>query len=687
MTTNHKPNRLAKEKSPYLLQHQYNPVNWFPWSEEAFEIAKREDKPIFLSIGYSTCHWCHVMERESFEDDEVAALLNEKFISIKVDREERPDVDHIYMNVCQQMTGHGGWPLSILMTPDKKPFFAGTYFPKSSGYGHPGPGIMEVLGQIADKWTEDRERIMNAADKVTEAVQVVYANEQGTEMTMGILHEAFDIYKRSFDPKYGGFGSAPKFPSPHNLCFLMRYHHKTGNQEALDMVKKTLDAMYAGGIYDHLGYGFSRYSVDREWLVPHFEKMLYDNALLAIAYIECYQITGNETYKRVANQIFQYVQRDMTSEEGGFFSAEDADSEGEEGKFYVWTPDEIKQVLGEQNGQLFCDYYDVTKAGNFEGHNILNLVQQDAERFVAGKNMTVKQFEEQLEQMRKKLFEIREKRIHPHKDDKILTAWNGLMVAALSKGAQALGEPKWLQLAEDSVSFIFRKLIREDGRLLARYREGEAAFLAYVDDYAFLIWGLIELYQTNFKTEYLEKALGLHQDMMRLFWDQEHGGFFFYGEDAEQLLSRPKELYDGAMPSGNSVAAVNTLRLARLTGQHPLEETAQQLLETFSGEVSHYPTAFSHFLMAYLFALKGSKEVVIVGEEENASTRSMIEMVHSRFLPDVVTLFKSMTVEGLEKLAPFTQEYRMMDGKTALYICENHSCQAPTTDVNKLTNK
>ncbi len=621
------------------------------------------------------------MERESFEDDEVASLLNEKYISIKVDREERPDVDHIYMNVCQQITGHGGWPLTILMTPDKKPFYAGTYFPKSSNYGR--PGIMDVLGEIADKWAEDRDHIMSAADKVTEAVQVVYVKEQGAAVTMDTLHEAFDSYKRSFDPMYGGFGSAPKFPSPHNLSFLMRYYHEAGNQEALDMVKKTLDAMYEGGIYDHIGYGFSRYSVDREWLVPHFEKMLYDNALLAIAYIECYQITGNEKYKRVATEILKYVQRDMRSQEGGFFSAEDADSEGEEGKFYVWTPDEIKRVLGEQDGELFCDYYDVTKAGNFEGHNILNLIQQDDERFVAGKSMAVGQFEEKLEQMRKKLFEVREKRIHPHKDDKILTAWNGLMIAALSKGAQALGEPKWLKLAEDSVSFIFRNLIREDGRLLARYREGEAAFLAYVDDYAFLIWGLIELYQTNFKTEYLEKALELHHDMMRLFWDQVHGGFFFYGEDAEQLLSRTKELYDGAMPSGNSVAAVNTLRLARLTGQHLLEETAQQLLETFSGEISHYPTAYSHFLMAHLFAMGGSKEVVIVGEWENPSTRKMIEMLHSRFLPHVVTLFKSMEEEELDILVPFTQEHKMVDGQPTGYICEKHACLAPTTDMHE----
>ncbi|MFC4767617.1 thioredoxin domain-containing protein [Effusibacillus consociatus] len=680
-----KPNRLINEKSPYLLQHAYNPVNWYPWSEEAFQKAKQEDKPIFLSIGYSTCHWCHVMERESFEDEEVAEYLNEHFVSIKVDREERPDVDHIYMTVCQEMTGQGGWPLTILMTPDKKPFFAGTYFPKQRKYGR--LGIMDILSQIQEKWHTQRDRIERTGNQITEALQPRFEGAGGDELTDEVLEGAFKRFANTYDSTYGGFGSAPKFPSPHNLGFLLRYWQKTGQDQALSMVENTLESMYLGGLYDHLGFGFARYSVDEMWLIPHFEKMLYDNALLAIAYLETYQATGNPFFGMVARDVFTYILRDMTSREGGFYSAEDADSEGEEGKFYVWRPEEIKQVLGEQTGDIFCKYYGVTEEGNFEHKTShLNLIETDHHEVAKQFNISEEELADLLEEARHKLFEVRDKRVHPYKDDKILTAWNGLMIAAMAKGARVLGDSRYAESASKAVEFIMTKLRREDGRLLARYREGEAAYPAYLDDYAFLIWGLLELYEADFNMKHVETAVLLTEDLIRLFWDEDNGGFFFYGSDSEQLIARPKEIYDGAIPSGNAVATLNLLRLARLTGNQEYEKLAERQFKAFAGNVKAYPPGFTHTLMALQFAMYGSQEIVIAGDPEASDTQEMLQTVRAAFLPNaVLVLNPTGKEEDVKKMFPFTEGKTSKDGKATVYVCQNYACQAPITEVNRLS--
>ncbi|HZG71667.1 MAG TPA: thioredoxin domain-containing protein, partial [Chondromyces sp.] len=479
MSTNKKTNRLIAEKSPYLLQHAYNPVDWYPWGDEAFDKAKKENKPIFLSIGYSTCHWCHVMERESFENEEVAKLLNDHYIAIKVDREERPDIDSIYMNVCQMMNeGHGGWPLTIIMTPDQVPFYAGTYFPKNSHYGR--PGMTEMLPQLARVYHEESHKITETTEQVMNALQHTHQTDR-EEIKEEVLHEAFAQLKGQFDGIHGGFGQAPKFPIPHQLMFLLRYHQLTGNELALQMVTKTLDSMASGGIYDHVGYGFARYSVDEMWLIPHFEKMLYDNALLLHVYAEAYQLTKAERYKRICYEIIEFVQREMTNEQGGFLSAVDADSEGEEGKFYVWTKEEVIRVLGEEDGEVFCSVYDITEEGNFEGENIPNLIRSDIGQWEIYFGMELDELNDLLEHARRKLFHERDKRVHPHVDDKVLTAWNGLMIAALAKAGAVFEDATILQSARRSVQFIEKNLWKKEA-LFARWREGEEKFFGYLDD-------------------------------------------------------------------------------------------------------------------------------------------------------------------------------------------------------------
>ncbi|MBO8170796.1 MAG: thioredoxin domain-containing protein [Bacillaceae bacterium] len=676
-------NRLIDEKSPYLLQHAYNPVNWYPWDEEAFEKAKKEHKPIFLSIGYSTCHWCHVMERESFEDEDVAKVLNDGFVSIKVDREERPDIDTLYMSVCQAMTGQGGWPLTIIMTPDKKPFFAGTYFPKEDKWGR--PGLISVLNQALEKWENEHDKIQRISDKITTILEPRLSASSRGELDKSSLNQAYERYLQTFDATYGGFGQAPKFPTPHNLMFLLRHWKLTGEEKALAMVEKTLDAMYRGGIYDHIGYGFARYSTDEKWLVPHFEKMLYDNALLAITYIEAYQATGKTFYARVAEEIFTYILRDMTDPEGAFYSAEDADSEGVEGKFYVWTPDEVKRILGETDGELFCDYYNISPGGNFEGKNIPNLIQQDLDTFHKKAGINREEWENKLSILRQKIFEQREKRVHPHKDDKILTSWNGLMIAALARGGKVLDRPEWIDAAARAKDFILEHLIREDGRLLARYRDGEAAFPGYIDDYAFFIWGLIELYEAGYQIRDLQNAAELQRRMIDIFWDSENGGFFFYGRDSEQLFARPKEIYDGATPSGNSVAALNLLKMSRLTGDSDFEKTAEEQMKAFAGDIQEHPPAHSYFLMALQFALYPTREIVIAGERNHQDTRDMIRAIHKMFLPQAVTLLNPAgETTDLTELVPFVKDQTQRDGKATAYVCENFACQSPVTELERL---
>ncbi|HHV30760.1 thioredoxin domain-containing protein [Acetivibrio mesophilus] len=677
MSTNKQANRLIHEKSPYLLQHAHNPVNWYPWCDEAFEKAKSEDKPIFLSIGYSTCHWCHVMERESFEDEEVADILNKNFICIKVDREERPDIDNIYMTACQALTGHGGWPLTIIMAPDKRPFFAGTYFPKKDRMGM--RGLVSILNSVHDTWVNEKDALDRFSTQIVNAISE--SIDDGSynsidEISEDIFEDAFSQFKYDFDNIHGGFGSAPKFPTPHNLYFLLRYWHKTKDEYALNMVEKTLNSMYSGGIYDHIGFGFSRYSTDKKWLVPHFEKMLYDNALLAIAYLETYQATRDEKYADIAKQIFTYVLRDMTSPEGGFYSAEDADSEGEEGKFYVWSPDEIKEILGDSDGEKYCKYYNITEEGNFEGLNILNLINST----ISDEDM------EFAESCRQKLFEYREKRVHPHKDDKILTSWNGLMIAAMAIGGRVLGIEKYSLAAEKAAEFIFSRLVRSDGRLLARYRDGEAAFLAYVDDYAFLVWGLIELYETTYRPQYLKKALKLNNDLIKYFWDNEKGGLFIYGSDNEQLITRPKEIYDGATPSGNSVAVLNFLRLARLTGQQELEEKAHQMFSLFGSKVGSMPRGYAFFLTAMLFSQSKTKEVVLVGDSHK-DTQNMLNIISEDFRPFTTSILYSEEHKDIKELVPFIDNYTAVEGKTTAYICENFTCQSPIIDSNQFREK
>ncbi|SPD75974.1 conserved hypothetical protein [uncultured Desulfobacterium sp.] len=590
-------NRLAFEKSPYLLQHSENPVDWRPWGAEAFSKAKTENKPVFLSIGYATCHWCHVMAHESFEDDEVALILNKNFVAIKVDREERPDIDILYMSVCQAMTGRGGWPLSVFMTPEAKPFYAGTYFPKTGRLGL--SGFVDVLRQIISLWENDRGRLLDASDKIINYINMAKDSEKSVfPVGIDILKECSRLLKESYDPLNGGFGSAPKFPTPHQLTFLMRWYKRSRDQDCMNMVERTFDAMRSGGIFDQIGFGFHRYSVDEKWLVPHFEKMLYDQALLAMAYTEAFQLTGKKRFGDTAKEIFTYVLRDMQSPDGGFYSAEDADSEGREGLFYVWTPNEIKAHLGAELGELVCRFYGISEEGNFEdGLSIAHLPLMP-EEFAASEGVEILEFEKTLENVRSRLFEERNKRVHPLKDDKILTSWNGLMIAALARGCQVFDKKAYADAAAKASEFILKKMKEKDGRLLRRYRQQEAAFPGYLDDYAFFVWGLIELYEATLNGGWLREAIGLNEDMIDIFWDEKDSGFYFTGKGNEELITRIKEIYDGAIPSGNSVAALNLLRLGRMNGDAGLEKKAERLIQAFSGKLVSYPPGYTQMLTA-----------------------------------------------------------------------------------------
>lgn len=686
-----KPNRLINEQSPYLLQHAYNPVDWYPWNEEAFEKARSENKPIFLSIGYSTCHWCHVMEKESFEDDEVAKLMNEAFVSIKVDREERPDIDGIYITVCQMLTGSGGWPLTIVMTPDKKPFFAGTYFPKLSRYGR--AGMMELIPQLSELWRSKQEDILKSADAISHAL-VNSSKFWGDEiLSSEILDQAFNELTKRFDPENGGFGKSPKFPSPHNLTFLLRYWKKNKNEQALLMVDKTMRNMRLGGIYDHLGFGFHRYSTDQKWLVPHFEKMLYDQALLVIAYTEAYQATKNELYKNTVKEILEYVIRDMKSPEGGFYSAEDADSEGEEGKFYLWTLEELRNILKE-DADIFFNIYNCEAEGNWidsmhgkkVGTNILHL-QTTLKEYCSKNDLSFSTLEIKIAQAQKQLLEVRNKRIHPHKDDKVLTDWNGLMISAYAKAAQVFDEIKYIEIAESAVKFILKNLTLPNGRLLHRYRNGDADITGNLDDYAFLIAALLDLYETTFAVEFLEKALNLQNDMIKYFWDEEDWGFFFIASDSEKLLVRQKEIYDGAIPSGNSVALLNLVRLYRFTGRTDFEEIASQMIKTFSQPIRTSPSAYTHFLSALDFYLGPSKEILLVGSDEH-KVKSFVRVINKYFIPNKVTLHKSLeSHDSLAKIAEYTKSFQFTDSKTLVYLCENFTCNLPISSETELNQK
>ena len=683
--TREAPNHLINEKSPYLLQHVENPVDWYPWGETAFQKAKAEDKPVFLSIGYATCHWCHVMAHESFEDKEVADFLNKYYVAVKVDREERPDVDKIYMSACQSLTGRGGWPLTILMTPEGRPFFAGTYFPKSSRMGM--PGLMDILKQIADMWENNRQKILSSSDKIINAIQPRQSlNPAFNTVNRETLRKGYGQFEKSFDSKWGGFGAAPKFPTPHHLTFLLRWHKRSADPSALKMAGKTLTAMRRGGLFDHIGFGFHRYSVDEKWLVPHFEKMLYDQALLANAYIEAYQATKEKRFAIAAQEIFTYVLRDMTDPNGGFYSAEDADSEGEEGLFYIWKQKDIIRNLGEKEGDLFCRFYGISDKGNFEEGFSIPHITLSMEDFAKQEGIEPGKLEDHLMNARQRLFAVREKRVHPLKDDKILTSWNGLMIAALSKGYQAMGDKKYADAAEAAANFILTKLRGTDGRLFRRFRHGDVAYPGYLDDYAFLVWGLIELYEATFEVSYLEEAVALNKAMIDIFWDKKGGGLYFTGKGNETLITVSKDAYDGALPSGNSVAALNFLRLGRMTGNVDLEKRAEQLIRSFSGDINVFPMGYTHLLSAVDFIAGPAQEIVIAGDPAHKATKCMIRAVQEKFLPNKVVLFYNDGPEGkrLEALSPFVKGMAPVNQEPTAYVCEQYACRTPVTKADRL---
>lgn len=684
------PNKLVNEQSPYLLQHAYNPVNWYPWSDEAFEKARIENKPIFLSIGYSTCHWCHVMEKESFEDLEVARLMNESFISIKVDREERPDIDGVYMNVCQMLTRSGGWPMTIIMTPDKKPFFAGTYFPKNTRYGR--TGMIELLPKLAELWKSKFEDILKSAEEISAALNKS-SNFSGDEvLSPEILNLAFNDLSNRFDSINGGFGNAPKFPTPHILTFLLRYWKKDNNDNALLMVEKTLQKMRLGGIYDHVGYGFHRYSTDAIWLVPHFEKMLYDQALLTVAYIEAYQATKNDFYKQTAKEILEYVKRNMMSSEGAFYSAEDADSEGEEGKFYLWTVDEVRNIL-KQDAELFIDYFNVAVDGNWAdpmhggktATNILHVSKFKTE-ICRKYQLSLNELEVKLNSAQIQLLEYRGKRIHPFKDDKVLTDWNSLMISAYAKAAQAFDKKEYTKIAESAVKFITQKMILPSGRILHRYRNGSADIPGNLDDYAFFIAALIDLYETTFDVHYLDQALYFQKDQIKYFWDDISGGFYFTASDSEELLIRQKEIYDGAIPSGNSIALLNVVRLFCLSGKLEFEEMSAGMIKTFSRTVTSSPSAYAQFLSGLDFYFGPSKEILFTGNNEE-EIASYLKLLHEQFIPNKVILCKNnRNDKALAKAAEFTKSYTP-DEMTCVYVCEKFECKLPITTEADFQNE
>jgi len=680
-------NRLANSQSPYLLQHASNPVDWYPWGDEAFEKAKEENKPIFLSIGYSTCHWCHVMEHESFEDSTVAAQMNKYFVSIKVDREEMPEVDHLYMSVCQAMTGRGGWPLTIVMTPDKEPFFSGTYFPKQ-GRGKQ-PGMLQLIPSLANAWSTKQGEITKTIDRLQTYLTEINTSSQGEEWDEAMIRDAFSQYASRFDPDYGGFGKAPKFPSPHNLIFLLRYSKLFGVATGKTMVEKTLHQMRLGGVFDHIGLGFHRYSTDKRWFLPHFEKMLYDQAMISMAFLEAYQITNNENYANVAREIFTYVLRDMTDKDGGFYSAEDADSEGEEGIFYIWTQEELVKILGEDDGLKLAKTFGFINGGNFfeeaggqtTGSNI-PYFQDDRETLAKNVDMSLDDFNAFIEKSRQKLFEVREKRIHPLKDDKILTDWNGLMIAALSQGGQVLGGEVYIDAAKNAVKFVLESLRDDNGRLMKRSRLGKAGLQPHLDDYSFMVFGLLNLYEATFDPSYLASALELTEIMIEDFSDK-NGGFFIGSKDAEKLMIRAKDSYDGAIPSGNSVAALNLFRLGKITGNTKWTDLGYSTLKAFTDKAKQSPTGFSHMITAFMFDFKNPKEVVLVGDSNDPETQKTISAIRKNYSPNKVILFKDISnPDALVKVAPWTEDHVMINDSPTFYICKNFACKQPTTSLD-----
>ncbi len=656
-------NRLSTERSPYLLQHAENPVDWRPWGPEVFEEAKRTDKPVLLSIGYSTCHWCHVMAHESFEDETVAQAVNAAFLPVKVDREERPDVDAVYMAACLAMNGSGGWPLTVLLTPDQKPFWAGTYLPKDQ--------LLHLLRKAARLWREDRAGVLATGDTLTAHLQQEGQARPGTP-SRELVRQAVSQFAQSYDERWGGFGAPPKFPTPHNLIFLLRYAQLAKEEHAREMALHTLNNMYRGGLFDHVGGGFSRYSTDQHWLVPHFEKMLYDNALLALAYTEAFQHTRCPIYGKITRRTLDYVLRELSGPQGGFCCGQDADSDGVEGKYYALTPDELAQALGGVDGLRFCQWYGITPEGNFEGKSIPNLLGQS-------------QFDQDPEDMaalREQMYAYRLSRTALHRDDKVLTAWNGLVMAALARAGLVLDEPWYLDAARQTAEFLAEKLTTSDGRLLARWRDGDAAHPGKLDDYAFLAYGLLELYSATFDASYLTRAVGLADCLLKLFFDGERGGFYPYASDGEQLLTRTKEAYDGAMPSGNSIAALVLFRLSRLTGEMRWREAADLQLSWLAGAAEGYPAGHSFAMLACLEELWPTAELVITAQKPPEELRGFLREAPRLGL---TVLVKTQENAGtLAALAPFTKDYPIPAQGARYYLCQGGACAQPVDSIPEL---
>jgi len=670
-------NHLINETSPYLRQHAHNPVDWYPWGEEAFAISREQNKPVLLSIGYSACHWCHVMAHESFEDEEIARLMNDNFVNIKVDREERPDLDQIYMNAVQMMTHHGGWPMTVFLTPDAIPFYGGTYFPPQDRYNM--PGFPRVLISVAEAYKDRRSDIAQTSDQLLNELRRL-SETSGSEQSIEkeLLDAAFVGITRGYDSVNGGFGGAPKFPPAMTLEFLLRTFVRTGNADALEMVRTTTTKMAYGGMYDQLGGGFHRYSTDAKWLVPHFEKMLYDNALLSRVYLHYYQVSQDELARETTKGILDYVIREMTNDEGGFYSTQDADSEGHEGKFFVWDIAEIKSVLGEKEANFFCAAYDITDSGNFEGENIPNI--KHSLKVVAEKaGVTLDELNASLSQSKRKLFEVREQRIKPDRDEKVITAWNGLMLASFAEAGVVLDRPDYLDIARKNARFILSKLQR-DGFLLRTYKDGVAKFNAYLEDYAFLIEGLTTLFETSGEIEWLNAALSLTERMVEEFWDEDNAGFFFTGTSHEKLIVRSKDYFDNATPSGNSVAASVLLRLGILTDSEHFRNLAVSVFREVADSIRKYPSGFGYALSGLDFLLSTPKEVAIIAAEQS-SLKTFVRAAWERYLPNKVVASALSGDSAAIGSVVLLQNRNLVEGKTAAYVCQNYTCKEPVTEI------
>ncbi len=675
------PNRLIDETSPYLLQHAYNPVDWHPWGDEAFDEARSKDKPVLLSVGYSACHWCHVMERESFEHFEIARTMNENFVCVKVDREERPDVDAIYMTAVQAMTGQGGWPMTVFLTPDGKPFYGGTYFPpRDRG---PMPGFPRVLEAVGRYYRERRTDVDITTARLIEQIERYQFAGRGVEpLTADLLHRAYSAISADFDHVNGGTGSQPKFPQPMVYEFLLRHHVRTGSPDSLEMVELTLDKMAHGGIYDQLGGGFHRYSTDAVWLAPHFEKMLYDNALLVKLYLHAYQVTRKPLYRKVVEQTLEYVMREMTGSEGGFFSAQDADSEGVEGKFFVWRPDEVKAVLGEEDGDLVNLHYSVTNQGNFEGKSIL-FVKGEHSAALEESALTEREFDELLERSRLRLLEHRERRVKPERDDKVLTAWNGLMLRAFAEAASVLEQPIYADVAAKNADFMLTRML-EDGRLRRSFKDGDARLNAYLEDYAFLIDSLLALHEVTFESRWLEEAVQLGRTMIDLFWDDNDGRMYDTSRDHEKLIVRPRDVSDNAVPSGGSMAADVLLRLAIVTGDRDMERIGAAALRSVRELMLMAPLGAGQWLCALDLYLSEPREIAILGRRGEPAADALAAEVFRHYLPNRVMIGASSAAEAVE--SPLLESREAIEGRPTAYVCRNYVCQLPVTEPQALAN-